>query len=261
MTGTQMVATLGHTKRAVMMGLVSVLILAFIFALSRTPNPVPATYSPASALVATPAPVPSWSYTEPAQIRAKIPHVAKSSPAAKPAPVPAVAAVIQPEPVPAAVAKEAVVPAAESTGTAISKPAEVAAPAVASKNAVDSIPEPAPVAAPENTHEPAPAAASENALVAITEPSSVPALKIFPAATTSPTQAAPSNPISPTDAMVDGTTAALVLAPFMAPVAIVVGLVVGIMTPTASQLGQVPTAPKPKAGTVTHTAPSSDSVY
>lgn len=241
-----MVAKLGQTKRAVMMGLVSVLILAIIFALSRATNPVPATYSPASALVATPAPAPSWSYTVPAQTRAKIPRVAKSAPAAKPAPVPAVAAAIQPEP--AAVAKEAVVPAAASTGTTISEPA-VAATAVASKDAAGDVPGPAPVAA------------SKDALAVITEPSSLPALKTFPTTAISPTQAAPSEPISPADTMVTGTTAALVLAPFVAPVAIVVGLVVGVLTPSAAQLGQVPSAPKPKAGTVTHTAPSSDSVY
>ena len=261
-----------------MIGLVSVLILAFVFALSRTPNPVQATYSPAVALVATPAPVPSWSYTEPAQTKAKIPHAVKSAPAVKPAPVPAVAADIQPEPAPPVAAKEATAPAAESTATAVSEPAVVVAPAVASKNSLDNVPEPSlpatakdaagstgaaisnpvTVVAPNN-NESGPPADSKDALAVISEPSSAPAMKTLPNTVKSPGQ--PAEPISPADTMVTGTTAALVLAPFVAPVSIVVGLVVGVLTPSAAQLGQVAEPPKPKAGTVTHTAPSSDSVY
>ncbi|HTN94093.1 MAG TPA: hypothetical protein VMJ33_05910 [Gallionella sp.] len=268
-----MIAKLDRTKSMATIGLVSVSILAFVFALPRTPNPVRATYSPAAALVATPAPVPSWSYTEPAQTRAKIPHAAKSAAAAKPAPVPAVAAALQPEPAPLAAAKEATVPAAESTATAKSEPAAVAAPAVASKNALDNVPEPAPSAAAKDAVVPAAgstgAAISNPVAVApdskdvavISKPSSAPALKTLPSKAKSPDQVAPSEPISPADTMVTGTTAALVLAPFVAPVSIVVGLVVGVLTPSAAQLGQVAEPPKPKAGTVTHTAPSSDSVY
>ena len=307
-----MIAKLGQTKRAVMIGLVSGMILAFIAAYSHMPNPAPAAHSPASVLVATPAPVPSWTYSVapdavPAKPRTKTSHVAKSAPAAKPVPAPAVASTAAivpkpvnvadpavasknaldnvPEPAPAAVAKEAVVPAAASTAAIVSKPVNVADPAVASKNALDNVPEPAPVAvakeavdtaaattaadvsrplavaAPENIHEDTPVAASNDALVVITDPSPAPAVKTLPTQETSSSQAAPSEELlSPSTSLATGTTAALVLAPFVAPVAIIVGLTVGLLTPSASQLGQMPPAPK-KAKTVPHSAPSSGSVY
>ena len=263
-----MIAKLGQTKRAVMIGLVSGMILAFIAAYSHMPNPAPAAHSPASVLVATPAPVPSWTYSVapdavPAKPRTKTSHVAKSAPAAKPVPAPAVA----------------------STAAIVPKPVNVADPAVASKNALDNVPEPAPVAvakeavdtaaattaadvsrplavaAPENIHEDTPVAASNDALVVITDPSPAPAVKTLPTQETSSSQAAPSEELlSPSTSLATGTTAALVLAPFVAPVAIIVGLTVGLLTPSASQLGQMPPAPK-KAKTVPHSAPSSGSVY
>jgi hypothetical protein len=273
--GNQVIAKFGQTKRTVMIELV--LILAFIFAYTHIPFPAKTAYSPAAGLVATPAPVPSLVYSVvpdhgPVQAKAKTPpKVPKHAPAAKPAPVPAIAIVRDVPPA----------PVAEPAAADISKPAVVSAPVTASKDTAINVPEHAPevvaneavvpasepaatvVSNPEvigasgDIHEPAPVTDSNGALVANVELSSVSVLKTFPAPAKSPTQAAPSEPISPATPLVTGTTAALIFAPIAAPVSIIFGIVVGLLTPSSSQLGQVGPAPKPKARVIPNADPSS----
>jgi hypothetical protein len=248
-TGIKMMAKLGQTKRAVMIELVSVLILAFVFAYSRMSNPPATTYSSVPPLVEVQVPVPSWTFsaapgTKPAQIKAKIPpRVAKSTLAAKPVPVPIVAATIQnvPEPAPVSVPKETVIPVPGPAAVLVAKPAEVLAPVTVT--------------------EPALAPISKEASDTVPELASAPVPKVMPASVLSQTQAlpSPSESITPTTTMVAGTTAAIVLAPIVAPVAIIVGIAVGMFTPSASQLGQAALTPKTKPSGVPNNGSNSNS--
>lgn len=244
---------LGQTKRAVMIELVLGLILALVLAYTRMPNHVPAaTHSSVPPLVEVQVPVPSWTFSaapdtkSSAHAKAKIPpKVAKSTLAVKPVPVPIVATTIQdvPEPAPVPVPKEAVIPVPGPAAVLVAKPAEVPAPVTVAEPALVPI--------------------SKEASDTVPELASAPVPKVIPASVLSQTQAlpSPSESITPTTTMVAGTTAALVLAPFVAPVAIVVGIAVGMFTPTASQLGQVAPAPKTKPSSVPNTGSNSGTGY
>jgi hypothetical protein len=236
----------GQTKQAVMIELVLVLILAYALTYSHMLNPVPvATHPSVIPLVDVQAPVPSWTFsaapdTKPAQAKAKIPpRLVKSTPVVEPVPSPIVAEAIRdvPEPAPVIVPKEATVPAPESAAAYVSKP--VAAPAP------ESVPEPAAAALKETVvaaPEAAPAPALKEAVVAASEDTPYPVPKVIPASVLSPAKALPSEPISPSASLVTGTTAALVLAPLVAPVAIIVGIAVGMFTPHAPQSDQTESA-------------------
>jgi hypothetical protein len=243
----RMMVKQGQTKQAVMIELVLVLILAYALTYSHMPNPVPAaTHSAVIPLVEVQAPVPSWTFsaapdTKPAQAKAKIPpRLVESTLVAEPVPSPIVAAAIHdvPEPAPVPVPKEATVPAPESAAAYVSKPVATHA--------------------PETVAEPALVPSSKEALVAAPEAETYPVPKVIPASVLSPAKALSSSPSSPDTPLVAGTAAALVLAPLVAPVAIIVGIAVSMFTPSASQLGQVAPAPKQKTGIVSNTGPSSD---
>jgi hypothetical protein len=252
----------GQAKQAVMIELVLVLILAYALTYSQMHHPIPVeTRSSVHPFVDVQAPVSSWTFsaapdTKPAQAKAKIlPHLVKSTPVAEPVPSPIVAEAIHdvPEPAPAPVPKEATARAPESAATYVSK--QVAAPAP------EAVPELAPAALKEAVvavPEAAAVPSLKEAVVAASEDTPYPVPKVIPASVLSPAKALPPPPASPDTSLVAGTTAALVLAPLVAPVAIIVGIAVGMFTPSASQLGQVAPAPKPKTGPVPNTGSSSD---
>jgi hypothetical protein len=223
-----MMVKYGQTKQAVMIELVLVLILACVLAYSHMINPVPAeTHSSVLTLVDVQAPVPSWSFSaipdaRPAQAKAKLlPRVAKSPLVAEPAPAPIVAATIHdvPEPAPVPVSKEAIIRVPESAAAYVSKPdaapapeavtASVPAATLVSKEALDTAPDAA-----------------------------TPVLKVIPASALSPAKGSPSSSASHATPLVAGTAAALALAPFVAPVSIIVGIVVAMFTPHAPQTDQ-----------------------
>ena len=229
----------GQTKQAVMIELVLALILAYVLTYSHMPNPVPAaTHTSAIPIVDVQAPVPSWTFsaapdTKPAHAKAKLtPRVARSPLVAEPVPSPIVSEAIHDVPEPAPV--EATVHAPESAAAYLSKP--VAAPAP------ETVPEPAPVQASKEAlvavPEAAPVLASKEGLVAAPEAETYPVPKVIPASVLSPAKALPSPSISPSTPLVAGTAAAFVLAPIVAPVAIIVGIAVGMFTPHAPQTDQ-----------------------
>jgi hypothetical protein len=239
-----MMVKYGQTKQAVMIELVLVLILACVLAYSHMINPVPAeTHSSVLTLVDVQAPVPSWSFSaipdaRPAQAKAKLlPRVAKSPLVAEPAPAPIVAATIHdvPEPAPVPVSKEAIIRVPESAAAYVSKPdaapapeavtASVPAATLVSKEALVAVPEAAPVQSSKE--------ALDTALDA-----APPVLKVIPASALSPAKGSPSSSASHATPLVAGTAAALALAPFVAPVSIIVGIVVAMFTPHAPQTDQ-----------------------
>jgi len=266
-----MIAKLGQTKRAVTIELVLVSILAIVFAYTRMPNPVPAsTGISVPPLVATPAPVPSWTFSvapdaRHARGKAKVPpHAAQPSFAANPATVP-IATKTSPDigAVPTTVPKEEAIPSPETTSAIAIKPVD--------GPALETIPEPAaPVPANKETLVTVPVLVPKDALAMAPDTASSPTPKELPAsvllpAQTVPSQASTSTPAETTQTttMVGGTAAALIFAPIAAPVSIILGIAVGLFEPSSSQLGQsksVPTKPtnKPAAG---NTTPSSDSTY
>jgi hypothetical protein len=275
-----MISKAVQTKRAVMMELVLVLILAFVFAYSRMHNPVPASAGlSVPQLVDTPAPVPSWTFSvmpdsKHGSGKAKVAaQVSRSLFAAKPAPAPVVTKT-NPDvtgPLPVAASKHANIPAPEATATIASKTAVTPA--------LETVPEPTPVAAPKHANIPAPEATAaiasktavtpaletvpepapvaEEALAVAPETESLPMPKELPASVLSPvktTKLAPEE-TTQTTSMVGGTTAALILAPIAAPVAIIFGIAAAMFTPTSSQLGQdipPPASPKKSKPSITN---------
>jgi hypothetical protein len=269
-----MIARFVQTKRTMTIELVLALILAFAFAYTRVPDPVPvSTGISVPQLVATPAPVPSWTFsvvpeTRHSSRKEKIAsQAAQPSFAANPAPVP-IAAKISPdviESIPTAVAKEAVIPAPETTIAIATKPAEAPA--------LETTPEPAapvPAYLEDLAIAPAPSPDPKEAVAMAAETASSPTPKELPASVLTPAQTQASPSISTetiqTASLVGGTAAAFVFAPISAPVSVILGIAVGLFEPSSSQLGQNKSAPakntkttkRPAAGATT---PSSDSVY
>jgi len=269
-----MIARLAQTKRAMTIELVLLSIVAFVFAYTRMPNPVPvSTGVSVPQFVATPAPVPSWTFsvapdTRHVRSKAKVPpQAAQPSIAANPAPVPTAAKSSQDviESVPVAVAKEAVVPAPETTAAVETKPADVPA--------LETVPEPAapvPVNQEALVTAPAPALVPNEAVAMAAETASSPTPKELPASVFTPDQPQTSPPTTAetiqTNSLVGGTAVALVFAPIAAPVSIILGIAVGLFEPSSSQLGQNKSAPVKNTKTAKKpaaraTTTSSDSVY
>ena len=248
-----MIARLARTKRAMTIELVlaSILVIAFVY--TRLPADVPATSTPSvPQLVATPAPVPSWTFsvvpeTKHTGRKAKPLQIAKPAPAVDPTPVPMIAKsspdVI--ESVPATVPKEAALPATE-IATAIANP--VVAPAL---EATPELSVPAP--ADKEALNSAPATVPNEALAAAPDAESSPTPKEIPASvlSTSPAPAgtlpAKSATTTQTTSLVGGTAAALAFAPIAAPVSIILGIAVGLFEPSSSELGQEKPTAKAKA--------------
>ena len=279
-----MITKPGQSKRAVMIELVLLAILGFVAVYSRIPHPAPAADRVSAPIfVATPAPVPTWSFSvipdnKPVQAKAKKPHkVAKSAPVAKTVLVQISSKPVQaaPEPAPAHDIKEAIIPITEPASKTIAAtapetvPVVKEAPATAPKavevsDALATAPdaEPAPIANEAQVTTPRAEPVPNETLDMASETKSSPTPKALPASVFSPAQTAPPEPVSPARSLVTGTTAALIFAPIAAPVSIIFGIASAIFTPTSSQLDQERPSPAvPKKRAVRASAPSSDSSY
>ena len=263
-----MITKPGQSKRAVMIELVLLAILGFVALYSRIPHPAPAADRVSAPIfVATPAPIPTWSFSvipdnKPVQAKAKKPHkVAKSAPVAKTVLVQVSSKPVQaaPEPAPAHDIKEAIIPITEPASKTIAATAPETVPVV--KEAPATAPKAVEVSdalATAPDAEPAP----NETLDMASETESSPTPKALPASVFSPAQTAPPEPVSPARSLVTGTTAALIFAPIAAPVSIIFGIASAIFTPTSSQLDQERPSPAvPKKRAVRASAPSSDSSY
>ena len=272
-----MITKPGQSKRAVMIELVLLAILGFVALYSRIPHPAPAADRVSAPIfVATPAPVPTWSFSvipdnKPVQAKARRPHkVAKSAPVAKTVLVQISSKPVQavPEPAPGHDIKEAIIPITEPASKTIAATAPETVPVVKE----------APATAPKAVEvSDALATASDNEAQVTTpraepvpnetldmasETESSPTPKALPASVFTPAQTAPPEPVSPARSLVTGTTAALIFAPIAAPVSIIFGIASAIFTPTSSQLGQeIPSPAVRKKRAVRASAPSSDSSY
>lgn len=260
-----MIARFARTKRTVTIQLVSASILVVAFAYTRMSTHIPARSAPsAPQLVATPAPVPTWTFTVAPETKhssrkAKItPQVAKPAPAVGPTPIPMITKSSQDliESVPATAPKETVIPVPE-TAAAIANP--VATPGL------EASPEPAaPVPGDKGTLNTAPATVPNETLAMAPDAATSPTPKEIPASVLStppsPDKTLPSKSgtTTQTTSLVGGTAAALVFAPIAAPVSIILGIAVGLFEPSSSQLGQEkPTAKTKTKKSITNTPSSS----